>query len=161
MTLDATAPTREQLRRFVFEPPQLDQKRNQQAYKKLNPFETLAGRDEIDGSQLLAAQKFERHYWGAFGYDVRRGEGSTHEPLEYPQSYHGQVIASVKKVLILPQLYDVIESQVVENMSLVDLGKYLRPSIKRREIARNVAVTMISNALDILAIHWGQKSRPG
>jgi hypothetical protein len=159
--MDSMAPTIEQLRRDTYEAPQRDQKRNQVAYKKLSPFETLAQRGEIDGPQLLAAQKFEMHYWGALGYDVRRGEGSTHEPLEYPQFYHSEMIAAARKVLMLPHLYYVIESQVAENMSLVELGQYLRPAIKRREIARNVAVTMINNGLDILAIHWGQKSRPG
>lgn len=159
--MDATAPTREQLNRWSYAAPSVDQKRNQTVYKRLNPFEVLAQRNEIDGPQLLASQKFEKHYWGSYGYDVRRGEGSTHEPLEYPQAYHGQMINAARQVLMLPTLYDAIESQVTESMSLVDLGQYLRPAIKRREIARNIAVTMISNALDILAIHWGQKSRPG
>jgi len=120
--MDSISPTIEQLRRDTYEAPQRDQKHNRIAYKKLSPFETLLQRDEIDGNQLLAAQKFEGHYWGALGYDVRRGEGSTHEPLEYPQFYHGEMLATAKRILMLPQLYETLESQVTENMSLVELG---------------------------------------
>lgn len=157
----AIAPTLEQQRRYKFEAPKVDQARNQVAYKKHSPFEIMLQRDEIDGNQLLAAEKFTKHYWGALGHDVRKGDGYTNDPLEYPQTYHGQMICKARHVLMLPILYDAIESQVTENMSLVELGQYLRPSIKRREILRNVAVTVLSNGLDILAIHWGQKSRPG
>ena len=159
--METMSPTIEQLRRHKYAAPQQDQKRHQVAYKRLTPFEILTQREEIDGNQLLAAQKFDAHYWGAAGYDVRKGEGSTHEPLEYPQFYHGEMLARARKVLMLPHLYDVIESQVVENMSLVELGQYLKPATKDRKIARNIAVVLISTALDLLAIHWGQKQRPG
>ena len=119
--------------------------------------EALHRDDEIDDQQLEAWHKYERCTHGAAGHDVRRGEGDGHPDMEYPRSYYAQKLDAANNALT-PIMYAALRSQIEHETPWPDLGRLITCRRDRAQ-ARVAAVLTITYALDILAYHWGFKTK--
>lgn len=157
---DSLGPTAERLSKSEgYDAPHVDKDTNRLAYRVLTIFETLHKRGDIEGDHLAAAKKLEKHYLGALGHDVRTGEGSTEDPLEYPRSYHAQKLAQAQSE-ILHREWIALHILLDERGSLIEIGRTFRP-IGSREIARATGLAIVTTGLERLAYLWGFKSEKG
>jgi hypothetical protein len=158
MTQEAIAPTPERLRKGdAFQPPAKDQKHDRPAYRALSAAAVLLQREEIEPEHYEAAQKFYKHMLGAMGHDVRVDFGAGQEPLEFPRTYHAQMLAKAREELT-PREYMIVEQLCHDEATPVSIGfglsGYVRP-----DAARPFGVSAINSALDRLSYFWGFKRR--
>lgn len=154
---DALSPTREQIRRDTYEPPQVDQQTNRRAWRRLSVFDGLHNRGEIEFFQLRAAEKLEKIWHGAHGADVRMGmdEGGGHPDCEYPRTYYAQKLAEAQQQLRPREWLALID--IIMGASLEDVGRKWR-ACGTRHIARAQALVLVYEGLDVLGEFWGLKS---
>jgi len=152
---DALSPTLEQLKRDVYEPPLVDQNTNRRAWRKLSPFDQLYRRNDIEYFQYRAAEKLECHWMGAQGHDVRLSseEGSSGERLEFPRSYHAQMVEKAKGEL-LPREWLALQCLLQDTDDLAGIGRKWR-AVGTQKIARAQGLVLVSLGLERLAFHWG------
>ncbi|CAA2139553.1 hypothetical protein HYPP_01505 [Hyphomicrobium sp. ghe19] len=152
---DALSPTREQLRRATYEPPQVDQQTDRRAWRKLALFDQLYRRSEIEYFQFRAAEKLEQHWYGAQGHDVRLSDetGGSGERLEYPRSYHAQMVERARLEL-LPREWLALQCLLQETEDLASIGRKWR-AVGTKTIARSQGLMLVSLGLERLAFHWG------
>lgn len=153
---DALSPTVEWLRKHEYEPPQIDQQTNRRAWRKLSPFDQIYKRGEIEYCQFRAAEKLEAHWRGSMGHDVRQSDdqaGSSGERLEYPRSYHAQMLAKAKET-VLPREWLALMSLLEETDDLQSIGRKWR-AVGTAKIARAQGLALVSTGLERLALHWG------
>ena len=158
MTQEAIAPTPERLRKGdAFQAPAKDQKHDRPAYRALSAAAVLLQREEIEPEHYEAAQKFHKHMLGSLGVDVRWGDGSPKDSVEFTRSYHAQCLAKVRQELT-PREYMIVERLCHDESTPVSIGfglsGYVRP-----DAARPFGVSAINSALDRLSYFWGFKRR--
>lgn len=154
----ALSPTREQLRRDTYEPPQIDQQTNRRAWRRISVFDNLYNRGEIDWCHLKAAEKLEKTWHGAQGADVRMGsdEGGGNADCEYPRTYYAQKLAQAQKLLRPREWLALVD--IIMGSSLEDVGRKWR-SVGTTKIARAQGLVLVYEGLDVLAEFWGLSSQ--
>jgi len=155
---EALAPTPERLRKGdAFQAPARDQKTDRPAYRALSTAAVLLQREDIEPEHYNAAQKFYKHMIGAMGHDARGDIGSGVEPLEFPRSYHAQMLAKVRDELT-PREYMVVERLCQDEATPVSIGFGLS-GYTLHKMQRSYGVSAIYSALDRLSYFWGFKQR--
>ena len=155
---EALSPTPERLRKGdAFQAPAKDQKHDRPAYRALSAAAVLLQREEIEPEHYNAAQKFYKHMVGALGHDARGDIGSGVEPLEFPRSYHAQMLAKVRDELT-PREFQIVERLCHDEATAVSIGFGLSGYV-RQDAARPYGVSAINSALDRLSYLWGFKQR--
>ena len=149
------APTKERTRHGTVEPGFYQR----QAHRAITQMEDTLRRQDIDPEQYQAGLKFEKHYHGMMGIDVRRGDTTTPDPIEYPKFYHGEKIWHAAGALSSPDQYEAVRAFVIDDTPLVGIGRTIRPGVSH-PVARATGLTAISVALDVLCYHWGIKTKP-
>ena len=94
---------------------------------------------------------------GAMGHDARGDIGSGVEPLEFPRSYHAQMLAKVRDELT-PREYMIVERLCHDEATAVSIGFGLSGHATHQQ-AKPYGVSAINSALDRLAYFWGFKQR--
>jgi hypothetical protein len=148
------APTLERLRHaYGYDAPERSQTVNRVAYKAHSPFEAMERSGRIAYAHLQAANKLTKHYMGAMGVNVGAGEGSSDPDTEYPEIYHGQMLAIAWRQITADEkaaLTDLVE----ERATVEDIGR--RVSGARDRGRSEMAGRMIvRSGLERLAVHWG------
>lgn len=153
---DSLGPTKEQLRKAVYEPPIVNQDTNRKAWRKISVFEELHNRGELEYHQLRAAEKFEKHWHGAHGANVRMSdeESSGNVDVEYARTYHAQKLADAADQLRAAEFLALEE--IVKGRTVESVGRKWRPG--NRMIARAQGLVLIFEGLEVLAVHWGLAS---
>jgi len=155
---EALAPTPERLRKGdAFQSPAKDQKHDRPAYRALSAAAVLLQREEIEPEHYNAAQKFYKHMVGALGHDARGDIGSGVEPLEFPRSYHAQMLAKVRDELT-PREFMIVERLCHDEATAVSIGFGLSGHATHQQ-AKPYGVSAINSALDRLSFFWGFKQR--
>jgi hypothetical protein len=155
---EALAPTPQRLRKGDhFQAPAKDQKTDRPAYRALSAAAVLLSRKEIEPEHYEAANKFYKHLIGSMGHDARIDIGTGQEPLEYPRTYHSQMLAKVKDELT-PREYMIVERLVRDETTPVSVGFGLSGHATPQQ-AKPYGVSAINSALDRLAFHFGFKQR--
>jgi hypothetical protein len=155
---EALAPTPERLRKGdTFQAPAKDQKHDRPAYRALSAAAVLLQREEIEPEHYNAAQKFYKHMVGALGHDARGDIGSGLEPLEFPRTYHAQMLAKVRDELT-PREFQIVERLCHDESTVVSIGFGLS-GYGKRETQRSYGLSAINSALDRLSYFWGFKQR--
>jgi hypothetical protein len=154
---ETLAPTPERLRKSAFTAPAKDQKVDRPAYRALSALAVLLQRGDIEPEHYEAATKFNKHALGALGYDVRWGSGSPTESIEFPQSYHAQMLAKVREELT-PREFQIVERLTSDEATPVSIGFGLSGHGTHQQ-AKPYGVSAINSALDRLAYFWGLKRR--
>jgi hypothetical protein len=152
---DALSPTSEQLRRDIYEPPQVDQQTNRRAWRKVSVFENLHNRGELEFFQLRAAEKLEMHWHGAQGACVRfsdeTGSGFGEES-EFPRTWHAQKLAQAQERL-RPREWLALQD-IILGATLEDVGRKWR-SVGTAKIARAQGLVLVVEGLEVLGHYWG------
>lgn len=152
--MDALAPPREQLRKFEFDAATLDQRRNQQAYRRISQTEHLRRRDDITEEQFRAAEKLNMHNLGAQGVRIQHDEECTLNPdTEYPITYHNQKLEQARQAVGNTRIWQDMIALVEESKTLVEIGKGRGRT--SHPVARAYALGRITSGLDTLVDHWG------
>lgn len=157
MTDAALSPTPERLRKGdQFQPPAKDQKTDRVAWSALSKIGRLLKDGEIEPEHYQAAEKFRKHLEGSLGIDVRvSSERSSEEPLEFPRSYHAQMLAKVKAHL-LPEEFMVVERIVSDDATPVTIGFGLS-GYTLHKMQRPYGLCAIRFSLNRLAYFYGFK----
>lgn len=157
--MDAIAPTLERIRHaWGHEAPERSQTVNRVAYRVLTPFEAMEKSGRIDYEHLKAGAKLTMHYRGAEGVKVGNGEGSGEHPdTEYPQIYHGQMVARAWKEITADERR-ALEALIEETATVEDIGRRCT-HIKDRRGAEIAGRMLVRGGLERLALHWGFRQR--
>jgi len=150
-------PTRERMRKGSFQAPIKDQKTDRTAYRALSALAVLLQRSEIEPPHYEAAIKFNKHMLGSLGYDVRWGSGSPVDSIEFPQTYHAQMLAKAREHLT-PREFQIVERITADEATPVSIGFGLSGHGTHQQ-AKPYGVSAINSALDRLAYFWGFKRR--
>tara|TARA_R110000772_G_scaffold25515_3_gene66475 strand:+ start:1034 stop:1519 length:486 start_codon:yes stop_codon:yes gene_type:complete len=155
----ATAPTREQFKKFEYEPPKLDQKHVRRAYRKINGFERIKA---LEPEHRRAVIKLERHYFGAQGISVRMDDDvqvdvDRHD--EIPLFYHAGMLENAKRAVGSPRTWKALVCQMENTLTPQDIG-HQWAAIKGRDKAKGFGEGLILSGLDALTIYWGLISQP-
>lgn len=153
----ALSPTREQLRRDEYVPPEINQQIHRRAWRKVSVFENLHTRGEIEMFQKRAAEKLEMHFHGAQGADVRFTDEASgyNEDCEYPRTWHAQKLSQAQSQLRPKEWLALID--IIMGASVEDVGRKWR-AVGTAKIARAQGLVLVSEGLDVLGEFWGLKS---
>jgi len=160
MTIDiAIAPTIERQRKSLIVQPHTDQKTKRQAYQALGVFERMLSNEDIAPGYYEAARKFEKHYLGSLGIDVRSDNDYTEDAPEYPRSYHAQMVSRASQgakltTIELWALEGIIEGLFTCNKEIEDIGRRIN-GWSCRKMCRGYGLSTVTGALHRLAQHWG------
>jgi len=158
MTQEALSPTKERLAKGdAFQAPAKDQRTDRPAYRALSTAAVLLQRKDIEPEHYEAATKFYKHLLGSLGADVRMGDGSPKDSIEFTRSYHAQCLAKVREELT-PREYMVVERLCQDEATPVSIGFGLS-GYTLSKMQRSYGVSAIYSALDRLAYFWGFKQR--
>jgi len=151
---EALAPTPERLRRSEWDTPEIDTKTQRRAYKARNPFLEMLRNQEIDGNQFQAAERFERHYPGAEGHDVRVQDyvGEPSDKRQPPRTIHATHLAEARAAL-MPDEFRALECLVRESSTLVQIGFGLSGFVCRKQ-SRGYGLAVVRGALQRLVELW-------
>jgi hypothetical protein len=154
MTQEALAPTPERLRRSEWDQPEIDAKTQRRAYKQRDPFLEMLRMQEIDGAQLQAAEKFERHYHGADGHDVRVQDYASEasDNAEIGRTFHAAALADAKKTLSKRE-WHALETLVRDGATLVSVGMQLSIYSNPKQ-AKAFGLAVTQGALQRLVDLW-------
>lgn len=156
--MDAIAPTRERLRHaYGYDVPERSQTASRLAYSVRNPFETMERSGRISCENLLAANKLIYHYLGAQGVRVGNGDGSSDPDTEFPEIYHGQMLAIAWKQVTPDEKYALTE--LIEERATVEAIGRRWMGANDRGRAEMAGRALVRTALDRLARHWGFRQR--
>jgi hypothetical protein len=156
---DTIAPTKERLRRDQWDQPCVDQSTNRTAFRAKSKLRQLWDKGEIEADHYQAGLKFERHYLGSLGIDVRTGDDSgisdgRHKD-EIPQVRHGSELAAAKSILT-PREFQILSKLISEEATPLTIGFGLSGYTDRRQ-QLSYGISAIYSALDRLSYHWGMK----
>lgn len=155
MSTEAIAPTPERLRKSKFDTPEIDQKTERRAYKARDVWNEMLRRGEIDPPEHQAAERFEHHYQGYLGHDVRvtdAASGPVDEAQRSGWEKHCHQIDSARSQLI-PAEFRAMELLTLGQHDLVAVGLTL--SHYRNTVqARAYAIRLVQGALERLAYMW-------
>lgn len=160
---DTLAPTQERLSKSTWLKPTVDQKVRREAYKALDLWDRLRKSNELEGHQVDAARKLEKHALGVIGVDVRDTDAFTAELRDLdgidPIIYHGQKLAEAKRVVPARQWHALMMVIQGESEDLGAIGGAIC-QIKNRPQARMAAVVLIQEGLTLLSRLWGFCTTP-
>jgi len=160
MTIDiAIAPTVERQRKSTVIAAHKDQKVSRQAYQAIGLFERLLRDQDIAPGYYEAARKYEKHYLGSLGVDVRTDDGYNEDAPEFPRSYHAEMVmrsttgAKLTKVETWA-LQGIIEGLFQPRRELEDIGRQIN-GWSCRKMCKGYGLSTVTCALHRLAQHWG------
>jgi hypothetical protein len=159
---DGLGPTPQRLSKGdAFDKPAKDQKTDRPAYRALSAVAVLLQRKEIEPEHYQAAEKFQKHMQGSLGFDVRTSldKSADEEPLEFPRTYHAQMIAKARMELT-PREFEIVERLCRDEATPVTIGFGLSGYVTRQQ-ATSYGVAAINAALDRLAYFYGFKRLGG
>ena len=107
---------------------------------------------------VQAFSKYEQHYHGALGHDVRMigTGGDDHPDIESPRTYHAQKIAHANGAITDNQQW-LIEQIIIDSTATLDrIGGQLSGYSERRQTTA-YATAILVEALESLAKLWGMK----
>ena len=150
---ECLAPTPERLRRSEWDTPETDAKTQRRAYRARDPFLEMLRQQEIDGSQFQAAEKFERHYHGAEGHDVRvQDYNEAGDVREFGRTVHATALADARKALSAKE-FRALEVLVRQSSSLYQVGFGLSGYTNKKQ-AKAYALAVVQGALQRLVDLW-------
>lgn len=154
--MEYIAPTIERMRKGDrIEVPVFDQTSRRAYHRSIHKFEDLYQNGKINEGCYQAGNKLMRHYYGALGINVSTGEGASGEDcMEYPQSYHAQVLAKARDHVRNHNRWSALLAMVEETRTLPEIGSdWLGGKDKARTYIAGLA--LVSMALEDLSVHWG------
>ena len=157
--METLAPTKEQFKKFEYEPPQLDQKHVRRAFRKVNGFERIKA---LEPEHRRAVIKLERHYFGSQGISVRMDDDIKvdKDPAdEIPRFYHAGMLENAKKAVGGPRVWKALVCQMENTLTPEDIGRQWG-GYKGRQQAKGFGEGLVLSGLDALAIFWGLISQP-
>jgi hypothetical protein len=153
MTIDALAPTPQRLARSKWLAPETSREVNRVAWRALDIFDRLLKSGELELDQWKGSRKFERHYYGALGIDVREGEGSAGDAVEFPRSYHAQKLAEMRHALT-PRQYAGLVAVLEGELDMEGVGRQICRRSNAPQ-ARTAGMILLQEALTSVAILHG------
>lgn len=159
MTTATMQPTAERLAKSkAWLRPQTDMSTARAYFRSLSLFDNMAQRGTISGEMYHAAQRFEQHYRGALGHDVRMSEEPTlgdADPSRCQPSaiHHGGQLADAYKQISRRQ-GRALDMICEGTDSLVDIGRTLCGYQSDKQASASGAV-LIQEALERLSEYWG------
>lgn len=155
--MDVTAPTRERIAKGGILKPTQTQTERRNYYRHETVFERLSRQEKLDGDQVRAGFKLEKHWLGAQGVDVRETEGDAGNPdVECATTYHCQKIAQAMQEVPHRQ-WEALQMILNGCDELWAIGGVLCRR-KQRDQATAAALVLIQEGLDCLADLWGLKA---
>lgn len=157
--MDTLSPPREQLSKYDYEPPQLDQRTARLTWRKRSAFERIK---TLETEHRQAIARLERHYYGAQGVDVRNDEhfqDRTDVPDEFAQHRHAGLLENAKKAVGSPRVWKALICQIESTLTPQDIGQQWAGK-KSRDGAKAWGEGLIMAGLDILVMHWGLITKP-
>lgn len=170
MLLDTLEPTVERLRKDEFSQPQVDNKNNRRAWRRLDVFQVLLRDNKIQSAHNEAGQRFIRHYMGRQKIDCRITDlhtvsNASLDGLMDPWQWHGACLAELKQGILLPDEYSAMEyvsrrecEEHSNENPIVYLGSVFG-GYKSRKEAHGYGYRLLLTALERLAYHWGLKQK--
>jgi hypothetical protein len=151
---EALAPTPERLRRSQWDQPEVDSKTQRRAYKARDPFMEMLRQQEIDGNQFQCAERFEKHYHGAEGHDVRVQDyaGEASDTTQPPRTVHATHLADARSTL-MPDEFRALECLVRDSSTLTQIGFGLSGYANPKQ-ARAYGLAVVRGALQRLTYLW-------
>lgn len=148
------APTLERLRHgYGHDAPERSQTVNRVAYKAHSPFEAMERSGRISYANLQAANKLTKHYMGAMGVNVGTGEGSADPDTEFPEIYHGQMVALAWRQVTSDERH-ALTGLIEEATTVEEIGRRWM-GVNDRGRAEMAGRALVRTGLDRLALHWG------
>lgn len=154
---DTIGPTPERLAKIPkarLQRPELTQTVKRVAYRKLDMFEGLHKSGRISDACLRAGEKLTLHYMGAQGVNVGTGGGSVDLDREFPQIYHGQMLARIRSTVANARQWDALCQMVEETADLATIGRHWL-GCRQRGQAYIAGVALIAMALEKIAQEFG------
>jgi len=157
--MEACAPTKEQLSKFDYEPPRLDQVTDCPAGRVKSFWERIK---LLEPEHHQAIKQLEKCYFGRLGVDV----SESHERVdEYKFDYEFSKFEwagkneSARKAVGSPRVWKALICQIERTLTPQDIG-HQWAGIEGRQGAKSFGEGLIIAGLDALCIHWGYISRP-
>lgn len=154
--METIAPTPERMaKRDRIELPITDLQTRRAYHRSIHKFEDLYQNGKINEGCFQAGNKLMRHYFGALGINVATGEGPSGEDcLDYPQSYHAQMLAKAKAHVGNCNVWAGLTSSIEESRTLEEIGRDWMGS-KQRGQAYIAGLALVSIGLEKLSVLWG------
>lgn len=152
---ETIAPTPERLRKGKFDTPTVDQKTERRAYRARDIWNEMLRRGEIGPPEHQAAERFEHHYLGMLGHDVRVTDAvslNVDEAQRTGWDKHIHALDAARSELI-PKEFLAMELLTIGEHDLVTVGKELS-GYRKAETARAYAIRLVQGALERLAYLW-------
>jgi hypothetical protein len=141
--------------------PVTDQHSKRDYHRALNIVDRLLDSGAIEPHQHRAGDKFERHYLGAIGVDVRVGDDCADGPGDLdgipPTTYHGEKMLEAKAAMTERQFRALVYVYEGEDQ-LANIGSALCNRRDRAQ-ASAAATVLIEEAVTVLADLWGLSQR--
>jgi hypothetical protein len=150
------SPTRERLAKDepgAWRMPEVSQQAVRRYYRKISEATRLFEAGSIEWSHHRAAEKLATHWQGQLGINVGSGEGSANDAVDYPQTYHGQMVAKAKAACSDRQ-WRALVILTEETGSVEAIGGAICQR-KNPVQARAAGLELLINGLDALAKLWG------
>lgn len=157
MTIDTIAPTPERIAKGGILKPVNTQKEQRTYHRHENVFDRLGRKEKLDGDQVRAGNKLEKHWLGAMGIDVRETDGDAgNTDVECATTYHAQKVAQAR--LALPSRQWEALAMILNGCDeLYAIGGALCQR-KQKDQATAAALVLIQEGLDVLVDIWGLKA---
>lgn len=157
MTIDTIAPTPERIAKGGILKPVNTQKEQRTYYRHENVFDRLGRKDILDGDQVRAGNKLEKHWQGAMGIDVRETDGDTGNPdVECATTYHAQKVAKAMQAVPSRQ-WEALQMILNGCDEMFAIGGVLCKR-KQKDQAAAAAIVLVQEGLDVLVEIWGLKA---
>ncbi len=152
--VNATSPSPERMRRGKVLHPETTRDTRRETYRALDEVEAAHRKGDIGAAELDAWTRFQRHYAGAQGADVRFDYGTgLPADVEDRRTYHAQHLNRAREALLARE-FDALEDLVEGRRGLADIGRDARATAKR-ETARGQGLVFVQTALARLVRLWG------
>lgn len=134
--------------------PEISQRRHQRASEVASYVKTLYKLGKLSDREYHAGQKFERHWLGAQGLDVRWDIGGHTDLVgEEGVVYHGQRVEEARR-LWLPHQYRAVVDTIEERKQLHEIGSaWMETNNRPQSYAAGLALVKLSLAQ--LSVYWG------
>ena len=149
-------PTIEWQRHHAHDKSHTDKDTRRITYRAKSAWETMLDREEIEEEHFKAAEKLYKHWVGSQG--VRVGDDPVSDPIEYPSSYHAQMLINARREVKSKLIWSAIQMQMeLDHLQVATEIGQLHRKCKDRKIARAHGIAMLTAGYELLAIHWGFK----
>lgn len=154
--MEHVAPTIERMRKGDrIEVPIFDQSTRRAYHRSIHKFEDLYQNGKINEGCFQAGNKLMRHYYGSLGINVSSGDGVSGEDcMEFPQSYHAQMLAKAKTHVGVSHVWNALIDCVEEKRTLQQIGTAWKGN-KQSGQAYCLGLALVSIGLEQLSVLWG------